>query len=125
MARRAEHGARSRCAQPSPDPGQDRALAPNIEEPNLARELLSAGRSRSPHRPLRRALQSPALSRELEESDARRCLLRTRSVHLADEREDQTKNYQESSLATSKKRGINSTNGWAILSSESSRLLSQ
>lgn len=39
------------------------------------------------------------------------------------ERKDQTKNNPESSLATPKKRGI--TNGWAILSSESRRLLSQ
>jgi putative transposase len=47
------------------------------------------------------------------------------AVHLADERKDQTNNNPKSSLATPKKRRINSTNRWAILSSESRRLLSQ
>jgi len=55
------HRARSRRPVPSADPGQDRALAPDPQEPRSARELLPARRSRSPDRALRRALQSQAL----------------------------------------------------------------
>ncbi len=44
-----------------PDPGQDRALAPNHEEPHPAGELLPARRPGGPDRRLRRALQPPAL----------------------------------------------------------------
>ena len=62
MARRRRHRARAWCAQSSPDPRQDRALAPDAQEPHPARELLPTRRSRSPHRSLRRSLQSPALS---------------------------------------------------------------
>ena len=40
----------------------------------LARELLPAGRSRNPDRGLRRRLQSPAISREHRQPDARRRL---------------------------------------------------
>ncbi len=61
---------------PSPDPGQDRALAPDPEEPHPAGKLLPARRPRGPDRGLRRALQSPALPREPEQRDARRRLLR-------------------------------------------------
>ena len=63
---------------PSPDPGQDRALAPDAEEPHPARELLSAGRSRGPDQRLRRSLQQPALPRGHRQSDTGRCLLRPR-----------------------------------------------
>jgi hypothetical protein len=41
---------------PSPDPGKTRALAPDTQEPHLARELLPAPRSRGTDRSLRRAL---------------------------------------------------------------------
>ena len=37
------HGPHPRCSLPSPDPGQDRALAPDAEEPHPARKLLPAG----------------------------------------------------------------------------------
>ena len=57
-----EHGACPRRALSPDDPRQDRALASDAEEPHSARELLPAGRSRSPDRGLRRRLQSPALS---------------------------------------------------------------
>ena len=50
-----------RRALPPPDPGQDRALAPDPEEPHPARELLPARRPRGPGRGLRRPLQSPPL----------------------------------------------------------------
>src|SRR4029077_8291431 len=55
------HRACSRRPVPSADPGQDRALAPDAQEPHSARELLSARGFRSPDRALRRALQSQAL----------------------------------------------------------------
>jgi transposase-like protein len=54
-----------------PDPGQDRALAPDPEKPHPAGELFPARRPRTPDRGLHRALQPPALSRELEERDTR------------------------------------------------------
>ncbi len=47
VARRPGHGSRSRRPEPSPDPRQDRALAPDHEEPRLARKLLSVGRARA------------------------------------------------------------------------------
>jgi len=61
MARRCRHGARARCAQSSADPGQDRALASDAQEPHPARELLPTRRSQGAHRSLRRSLQSPTL----------------------------------------------------------------
>ena len=65
------------------DPGQDRALAPDAEEPHPARKLLPARRPRSPDRSLRRQLQSPALPREHRQPDTGRRLLRTRPDHPA------------------------------------------
>ena len=46
------------------DPRQDRALAPNHQEPHPARKLLTARRPRDLDRSLRQALQQPALPRE-------------------------------------------------------------
>jgi putative transposase len=72
----------ARRALSPPDPGQDRALAPDLEEPHPAGELLPARRSRSPDRSLHRALQPPALSRKPGQCDARRRLLgRDRQIH--------------------------------------------
>ena len=51
------------CALSSDDAGENRALASNAQEPHPARELLSARRSRSADRCIRRVLQPPALSR--------------------------------------------------------------
>ena len=62
MARWPKDGAYPWCTLPSDDPRQDRALASDTQEPDPARKLLSAGRSRSPNRGLRRRLQSPAIS---------------------------------------------------------------
>ena len=42
MARRQRHGSRARRPTSSPDPGQDRALASDLEEPHPTRKLLSA-----------------------------------------------------------------------------------
>ena len=83
MARGPAHGSCPRRPVPSPDPGQDRALAPDPEEPHPARELLSARRSRSQDRRLRRPLQSPAIPREHRQSHPGRRLLRTRPDHPA------------------------------------------
>jgi RNA-directed DNA polymerase len=58
-----DKGMRHVRGTPSPaNPGQDRALAPDPEEPHSARQLLSARGSRTPDRRLRRALQSRPLS---------------------------------------------------------------
>ena len=81
LARRQGHAARSRRALPSPDAGQDRALAPDPQEPHPARKLLPARRSRTAGRGLRRALQPCPLPREPRQPDARRRLLRTRPGH--------------------------------------------
>ena len=56
MARRQRHRPCPRRALPSADPGQDRALAPDPEEPHPAGELLPARRPRGPGRGLRRPL---------------------------------------------------------------------
>ena len=71
MALGQRHRSYPRRAQPSSDPGQDRALAPDAEEPHPAGELLPARRSRSPDRSLRRPLQPPPLPREPRQSHAR------------------------------------------------------
>ena len=62
LARRQGHAARARSAVSPADPGQDRALAPDLEEPHSARKLLFTGRSRTTDWRLRRALQSRPLS---------------------------------------------------------------
>src|ERR1700746_3492777 len=64
MARRPADQTSARRALASNDARQDRALAPDPEEPHLVGTLLPAGRSRSPDRRLRRRLQLPPLSRE-------------------------------------------------------------
>src|SRR5665213_2598208 len=43
MARKATHEPRPRSALSSPDPGQDRTLAPNAQEPDTSGELLPPG----------------------------------------------------------------------------------
>src|ERR1700737_3231567 len=99
MARRPEHGACSRRALSPYDPRQDRALASDAQEPHPARELLPAGRSRNPDRGLRRRLQSPAISREHQQPDARRRLLRARPDHSDRKGKDQTTDNRQSPLA--------------------------
>ena len=64
MAGAPRHGPRPRGSIPPDDPGQDRALASDAEEPDSAGKLLPAGRSGSPDRGLCGRLQPPPLSRE-------------------------------------------------------------
>jgi transposase InsO family protein len=56
MAKRQWLRSHPRCTAASSDPRQDRTMAPDVEEPHPARELLSSGRSRGQDRRLRRAL---------------------------------------------------------------------
>jgi putative transposase len=59
-----EHQTPARRALSSDDPGQDRALAPDPQEPHPVGKLLSAGRSRGSDQSLRRRLQPLPLPRE-------------------------------------------------------------
>jgi len=93
----------------SPDPGQDRALASNPEEPDLAGKLLSTRRSRKPHRGIRRSLQQPPLPREPQQRHARRCLIRARHSHHRKESQNQKPHYPETTLVPSTTRGLTST----------------
>src|SRR3984893_17199408 len=83
----------------SDDPRKDRALASDAQEPHPARKLFPAGRSRSPDRGLRRRLQSPAISREHQQPDARRRLLRAGPDHSDRKGKDQTTDNRQSPLA--------------------------
>src|SRR5436190_13331358 len=94
------HRSRPRRSLPPDDPGQNRALAPDPEEPHPAGELLSARRSGKPDRDLRDRLQQPPLSREHRQPHPSRRLLRTRSNHPAGKRKDQTQNYPNSPIDT-------------------------
>ena len=92
-----------------PNPGQDRALAPDPEKPHLAGKLLPARRPRSPHRDLRRALQSPAIPREPGQRDACRRLLRQGSGNHQTARKDQATDHRSSALAAPQVRRLTST----------------
>ena len=91
------------------DAGQDRALASDAQEPHPARELLSARRSRSADRGLRRSLQPSALPREHRQSHPGRRLLRARPDHPAGTRKDQTTDHPKSTLASPQTSRITST----------------
>src|SRR3954451_16280153 len=108
MARQTRHAAYPRRALSSDDTGEDRALASDAQEPHPAGELLSARPYRGSDRSLRRPLQSPALPREHRQSDAGRCLLRTRSNHPAGKRKDQTQNHPTPTLASQNSRSLKS-----------------
>ena len=88
-----------RRSLPSPDPRQDRALAPDAQEPDPAGELLSSRRSRGPDRRLRRPLQPPAIPRGHRQPHPGRRLLRARPDHPAGTRKDQTTDHPEPTLA--------------------------
>ena len=62
VAQRQRHAACARGSVSPANPGKDRALAPDPEEPYSARQLLPAWRSRTADWRLRRALQSRPLS---------------------------------------------------------------
>src|ERR1700730_16149056 len=100
MARAAGHATYAWCALSSDDAGENRALASNAQEPHPARELLSARRSRSSDRCIRRVLQPPALSREHRQSHPGRRLLPARSNHPAGKRKDQTQDHPKPSVAS-------------------------
>ena len=93
------HGPRPRSSIPPDDPGQDRALASDVEEPHPAGELLPAGRPASPDRGLRGRLQPSPLSREHRQSNPGRRLLRTRPDNPAAKRKDQTPDHHTTPLA--------------------------
>jgi putative transposase len=83
------------------DPGQDRALASDAQEPHPARALLPARRSRTPGCGLRGSLQPCPLSREPGQSHAGRRLLRTSRHHPTRTRKDQAPDNRQPSLAAS------------------------
>src|SRR6056297_3377248 len=101
LPRRKGHGSCPRRALPPTDPGQDRAMAPDHEEPCSARALLPARRSRAPDQRLCRILQQPALPREPWKPDARRRLLRARRADPETARGDQATNHAHPALAPS------------------------
>ena len=109
MARAAGHATYAWCALSSDDAGENRALASNAQEPHPARELLSARRSRSSDRCIRRVLQPPALSREHRQSHPGRRLLRARSNHPAGKRKDQTQDHPKPSVASPQTSRVTST----------------
>ena len=78
-----------------------------LEEPHPTGKLLPAWRPGSQHRQVRRSLQPPTLSRELEQSNAGRRLLRARPNHPGGKRKDQTQHNPKTSLAASKESRLN------------------
>ena len=82
-------------------------LASDAEEPHPIGKLLPARRFESQYRQVRRSLQSSALSREPEQSNTGRRLLRARSNHPAGKRKDQTQHNPKTSLAASKESRLN------------------
>ena len=109
MARAAGHATYAWCALSSDDAGENRALASNAQEPHPARELLSARRSRSSDRCIRRVLQPPALSRKPRQPHPGRRLLRARSNHPAGKRKDQTQDHPKPSVASPQTSRVTST----------------
>jgi len=100
------HGSRPWRAISSSDPGQDRTLAPDPQEPYPAGELLLPWRSQGADRGLRRSLQSPSLSREHRQPHPRRRLLRARPNHFIEKGKDQTKDTRNPALASSQSRRL-------------------
>src|SRR3954464_14550473 len=122
MAGAPRHGPRPRRSIPPDDPGQDRALASDAEEPDPAGELLPAGGSGSQDRGLCGRLQPPPLSREHQQSNPGRRLLRTRPDNPAAERTDQTPDHRPTPLAaptasrvTSSTKGARASLNWQPL----------
>src|SRR5436190_3084576 len=109
MARAAGHATYAWCALSSDDAGENRALASNAQEPHPARELLSARRSRSSDRCIRRVLQPPALSREHRQSHPGRRLLRARSNRPTGKRKNQTQDHPKPSVASPQTSRVTST----------------
>jgi putative transposase len=83
----------TRRALSSDDPGQDRALAPDPQEPHPVGKLLPARRPRSPDRGVRRRLQPPPIPREHRQPHPGRRLLRPGPDHPGRTRKDQTTDH--------------------------------
>ncbi len=86
--------------------GKIERWASDAQEPDRAGELLPARRSPNPDRGLRRAPQSPALSRKPQQSHPRGRLLRARTNHSNEKGENQTPDHRTPALATPEKRRL-------------------
>ena len=106
LARGQGHRPHPRRPEPPADPGQDRALAPDPEEPRPAGKLLPARPARGRRRRLRRPLQPPPLPREPRQPDPRRRLLRPRPGHPRREGEDQETDHPKPPLEPSRPSSI-------------------
>ena len=103
MARRPGHGAYPGRALPSPDAGQDRALASDAQEPHPARKLLPARRlSRRQVAAFVEHYNHARVPREPRQSHPRRRLLRTRPGHPPRTGKDQTTDHRQPPLAASR-----------------------
>jgi putative transposase len=99
-------GARQRGTVSSANAGQDRALAPDPEKPHPAGELLFSSRPGGANRGVCRSLQPSTLSREHQQSHARRRLLRARPGHFKTARKDQTQNDGDTAIAIPQTRRL-------------------
>src|SRR4051812_45403987 len=96
------HAAHPRCAPPSADAGQGRALASDAQEPHPLGALRPAGRSGGAGAGLCGALQSLSRSREPRQPHPRRRLLWTRGGDPARTGADQTTDPRPPPLAASR-----------------------
>src|SRR5271156_6262679 len=101
LARGARHDAHPRQALSPDDAGQDRALPPLHEEPDPARELLSARSARTAPGRVRRLLQLAEVPRKSQQPNPGRCLLRSWSNHPDTEGKHQTENHRATTPAAS------------------------
>src|SRR5208282_644635 len=99
LARGARHDPHPWQALSPDDPGQDRALPPLHEEPDPARELLSARSARTAPGRVRRLLQLAEVPRKSQQPDPGRCLLRSWSNHPDTEGKDQAENLRATAPA--------------------------
>src|SRR5271168_470660 len=101
LARGARHDAHPRQALSPDDAGQDRALPPLHEEPDPARELLSARSARTAPGRVRRLLQLAEVPRKSQQPNPGRCLLRSWSNHPDTEGKHQAQNHRATTPAAS------------------------
>src|SRR5271155_3961956 len=101
LARGARHDAHPRQALSPDDAGQDRALPPLHEEPDPARELLSARSARTAPGRVRRLLQLAEVPRKSQQPNPGRCLLRSWSNHPDTEGKHLTENHRATTPAAS------------------------
>ena len=116
MARQTEHAAYPRRALSSDDTGEDRRWHLTLKNRILLENCCLPASSRLGSKPSHvRPLQSPALPREHRQSDAGRCLLRTRSNHPAGKRKDQTQNHPKQHFSSQNSRSLKSNRMRGIL----------